>query len=274
MLEMDKTQLQWLLAGIGAVVVALIYLWSSRARIREGIRKRRRRPTLDNSPALGGSEMPMPDPVLNVQDFRDFGRITSDHHLADKVLVDVEIHPVQHRADDDAGIAETVADAPESPRPTRREPALSEPPKMTVALTVMAAQGQSFAGPEIAAAVESSGFRLGAAGLFERLPDGEVHAADPPVFSMAHLREPGVFSSATLETLATPGLLLFMKLPGPLEEIKALDLLVLTADQLARELDGTISDERRRPMTNQGLLHLRNQVADLERRRRAWAQSF
>ncbi len=271
MFEMDKTQLQWLLAGIGAVVVALIYLWSSRARIREGIRKRRRRPSLDNSPVLDGGETPMPDPVLNIQDFRDFGRITADHHLADKVLVDVEIHPVHRRADEVA--TETVVDAPESPRPTRQEPSLSEPPKMTVVLTVMAAQGQSFAGSEIAAAVESSGFRLGAAGLFERLPDGEVHAADPPVFSMAHLREPGIFAPATLDTLTTPGLLLFMKLPGPLEEMKALDLLVLTADQLARELGGTISDERRRPMTNQGLLHLRNQVADLERRRRAWAQS-
>lgn len=272
MFEMDKTQLQWLLAGIGVIVVALIYLWSSRARIREGIRKRRRRPTLDNSPALGDGEAPpVPDPVLNIQDFRDLGRITPAHHLADKVLIDVEIHPVPRRAD--AGSAEPVADAPESPRPTRREPSLSDPPKMTIALTVMAAQGQSFAGPEIAAAVEASGFRLGAAGLFERLPDGEVHVADPPVFSMAHLREPGVFSPATLETLTTPGLLLFMKLPGPLEEIKALDLLVLTADQLARELGGTISDERRRPMTNQGLLHLRNQIADLERRRRAWAQS-
>lgn len=271
MFEMDKTQLQWLLAGIGAVVVALIYLWSSRARIREGIRKRRRRPTLDNGPALGGDETPVSDPVLNVQDFREFGRITPEHHLADRVLVDVEIHPVRRCADEE--VAETAVDAPESPRPTRWEPSLSEPPKMTVVLTVIAPQGQSFAGPEIAAAVESSGFRLGAAGLFERLPDGEVRTADPPVFSMAHLREPGAFSKATLETLTTPGLLLFMKLPGPLEEIKALDLLVLTADQLARELGGTISDERRRPMTNQGLLHLRNQVADLERRRRAWAQS-
>lgn len=271
MFEMDKTQLQWLLAGIGAIVVALIYLWSSRARIREGIRKRRRRPSLDNGPALGGGETPMPDPMLNIQNFRDLSRITPDHHLAGKVLVDVEIHPVRRHANGVA--AEATADAPESLRPIRREPSLSDPPKMTVVLTVMAPQGQSFQGPEIAAVVEASGFQLGTAGLFERLPDGEVHTGDVPVFSMAHLREPGIFSPAALKNLTTPGLLLFMKLPGPLEEIKALDLLVLTADQLARQLGGAICDERRRPMTNQGLLHLRNLVIDLERRRRAWAQS-
>lgn len=269
MFEMDKTQLQWLLAGIGAVVVVLIYLWGIRARIREGIRRRPRRPSLDNEPAMGGSATPMSDPLLNIVDFRDLSRITPDHHLADKVLIDVEIRPVRRHVEP----AAAVTDAPELLRPARREPSLSTPPKMTVALTIMAPPGQPFQGTDLQVAVEASGFRLSAVGLFERLPDGEVHAADLPVFSMAHLRDPGIFSPASLATLTTPGLLLFMKLPGPLEEMKALDLLVLTADQLAHELGGSICDERRKRITNQGLLHLRNEVADLGRRRRAWAQS-
>ena len=266
---MDKTQLQWLVAGIGVLVVALIYLWSSRARIREGFRRRRRRPPLDNPPAMDSGESPLADPILNAQDFKDLGRITPEHHLADKVLVDVEFGPV--RRHDNASPSETALDTPESPRPARREPSLSTPPKMTVALTVMAPPGQPFQGPDIAAAVEEAGFRLGASNLFERLPNGEASAA-MPVFSMAHLREPGTFLPATLDSLTTPGLLLFMNLPGPLQEMKALDLLALTADQLARTLGGSICDERRKQMTNQAFRHLRNEVADLERRRRAWAQ--
>jgi len=269
MMEMDKTQLQWLLAGIGGMVVALIYLWSCRARIRKGFRDRRRRPPLDNAP-MGSEEVALADPILNVQDFRDLGRITPDHHLADRVLVDVELGPVRHHVD--TSTTEAAA-APEAPRPTRREPSLSTPPKMTVVLTVMAPPGYPFQGTDIVAAVEASGFRLGAADLFERLPDGEITAADPPVFSMAHLREPGTFAPETLDDLLTPGLLLFMTLPGPLPEMKALDLLALTADQLARTLGGTIGDERRKPMTNQAFRHLRNEVADLERRRRAWLQA-
>jgi cell division protein ZipA len=268
MMEMDKTQLQWLLAGIGGVVVALIYLWSCRARIRKGFRDRRRRPPLDN-PAMNSEEPSLADPVLNIQDFRDLGRITPGHHLADRVLVDVELGPVRHYLE----ASPPAAAVPEVPRPARREPFLSAPPKMTVALTVMAPPGQPFLGLDIAAAVEASGFRLGASDLFERLPDGEVATADAPVFSMAHLREPGTFSPATLDSLTTPGLLLFMTLPGPLAEMKALDLLALTADQLVRTLGGAICDERRKPMTNQAFRHLRNEVVDLERRRRAWAQS-
>jgi hypothetical protein len=34
-----------------------------------------------------------------------------------------------------------------------------------------------------------------------------------------------------------------------------------------------ICDQRRNRMTNQALMHLRNEVAELERRRRVWAQS-
>ena len=33
-MELDKTQLQWLLAGIGAVVVILIYLWGIRSHLK------------------------------------------------------------------------------------------------------------------------------------------------------------------------------------------------------------------------------------------------
>ncbi len=92
---LDKTQLQWLLAGIGAVVVVLIYLWGMRARIKEGLRKRRRRPTEGNEPMLGSATGQMSEDLLaDAHDFGELGRITPDHHLADKVLVDVEIRPI------------------------------------------------------------------------------------------------------------------------------------------------------------------------------------
>lgn len=86
-----------------------------------------------------------------------------------------------------------------------------------------------------------------------------------PVFSLAHLRKPGSFQPETLDELATPGLLVFMTLPGPLDGMKALDLLVLAVDHVARKLGGVICDEHRHKLTNQGLLNLRDRVAKLER---------
>jgi cell division protein ZipA len=280
---LDKTQLQWLLAGIGAVVVVLIYLWGMRARIKEGLRKRRRRPTEGNEPVLGSATGPMSEDLLaDAHDFGELGRITPDHHLADKVLVDVEIRPILRKKSPPVTEATpSVTEATpqispvvvESPHEPRREPVIPAPPKMTIALTVIAPRGQFFKGPNIQAAASTLGFQLGALGLFDYGQDDSDPLFSMALFSMAHLRKPGVFDPQTLDDLVTPGLLLFMNLPGPLEEMKALDQLVVIADQLAQNLGGMICDERRNRLTNQGLLHLRSKVAEFQRQQRIWAQS-
>lgn len=271
-MEMDKTQLQWLLTGLGAVIVALIYLWGIRSNIKEGLRNRRRRPP-DQEPALGETQAPFAgDNDAQVQhDFGDLGYLTPDHHLADKALVDVEIRKIHRESDPRSALTKTGADA-ESDSLISTPSDSEKPPQMTVILTVMAAPHRPFPGRRIQAVAEELQFRLGAGGLFERFPDGEADA-DTPVFSLAHLREPGSFDPQTLHELKTPGLLLFMNLPGPMEGTQALNLLVFTADQWAQKLVGVICDGRRNRMSNQALMHLRDEVSDLERRLRTWAQS-
>ena len=268
-MEMDKTQLQWLLTGIGILVVILIYIWAMRSRIKQGIRNRRRRP--EQEPALGETAAPFAEEEVQAHDFGDLGYITADHHLADRALVDVEIRPIhRERQTPPPPAVETDAesdpDSPLCPQPTI-------PPQMTVALTVMAPPYSPFPGARIQAVAEELKFRLGVNGLFEYFPESDPDA-DTPVFSMAHLREPGSFDVKTIHELKTPGLLLFMNLPGPLEGTKALNVLVLTADQWAQRLGGVICDGHRNRMTNQALMQLREQVSDLERRRRVWAQSL
>lgn len=297
----DKTQWLWLLAGIVTVVAALviIYFWSIHARVQDESRKRRRRPGSTYEPRLGETETSAQalDEEVEAHDFGELGVITPNHHLADKVLVDVEIRPINRGNDLDqtpspvkpppAAMMWPFVRQTDNPRPVESatEPApapmswqpVSEPrqeavapaaPEMTVVLTVMAPQHQVFKGTDIQAAAEEARFQLGASGLFERFPDGKA-ATDAPVFSLAHLRQPGSFKPGTLAELTTPGLLLFMKLPGPLDSMTALNLLVLAADQLARRINGVICDEHRVRMTNRGLLSLRNKVADLEQRTRS-----
>lgn len=273
-MEMDKIQLLWLLIGVGAVVVALICLWAIRSRIKQGIRNRRRRP--EQEPALGETAAPFAEDEVRAHDFGDLGCITPSHHLAEKALVDVEIRPIYRERETPPQFpearteAETHADSgPDLPLP----PDLAMPPQMTVALTVMAPPHRPFPGARIQAVAEELKFRLGVNGLFEHFPDSDPDA-DTPVFSMAHLREPGSFDLKTLNELVTPGLLLFMNLPGPLEGIKALNVLVLTADQWAQRLGGVICDGHRNRMTNKALMQLREEVNDLERRLRVWAQSL
>ncbi|MDG4553519.1 MAG: cell division protein ZipA C-terminal FtsZ-binding domain-containing protein [Candidatus Competibacter sp.] len=272
-MELDKTQLQWLLAGVGAIIVILIYLWGIRSHLKEEIGNRRHR--LSKEPVLGDTPASPPDGEVGGHDFGELGRITPDHHLADKVLVDVEIRPINRQGSTatvgtDAPTDDSEARPPAALAPSQesqQEFAAPRSPKMTLVLTVMASRHQLFHGPKIQAVAEALRFRLNPEGLYELFP--ETEAADIPILGLAHLRKPGSFEPKTLQELHTPGLLLFMKLPGPLEEMKALDLLVITADQLAQRLGGLICDEQRNRMTNQALARLRDDVAELERQRRA-----
>ncbi len=155
--------------------------------------------------------------------------------------------------------APVVVEPPHEPRqepPFPDSSSIPEPPQMTVALTVIAPRGQSFTGAGIQTAACELGFQLGAHGLFDY-----------------GLEAPGSFDARTLAELSTPGLLLFMNLPGPLEEMQALEKLVVAADQLAQKLGGLIGDKHRNRLTNQSLLALRNEITEFQEQLRIWAQS-
>ncbi|MBE2295422.1 MAG: cell division protein ZipA C-terminal FtsZ-binding domain-containing protein [Phycisphaerales bacterium] len=276
-MELDKTQLQWLLAGIGALVIILLFLWGIRSHLKKESSSRRRRPSKE--PVLNDHQTPpsTANEGIDGSIFGESGRITPDHHLADKVLVDVEIRPVQRQeafTPDEVGTrmngGEKISPSFLPPPPSlshtsRQEPITRPSTKKTLVLTVMAPRHQLFDGARIQAAAEALGFHLNTDGVFELFPDTKVR--EIPILGLAHLRKPGSFDPKTWSGLRTPGLLLFMKLPGPIEEMKALDELVITADQLAQKLGGLICDERRNRMTNQALIRLRNEVAELKRMR-------
>ena len=268
-MELDITQLQWLLTGIGVLVVVLIYVWVMRSRIKQGIRNRRRRP--EREPALGETAAPFAEEA-RAHDFGELGYITADHHLADRALVDVEIRAI-HRERQTAPPPEVEEADAESEPDSPVRPTSAMPLQMTVALTVMAPPHHPFSGERIKTVAEELSFLLGENDLFEHYSEDDPNP-QTPVFSIAHLREPGSFDVRTMADLITPGLLLFMNLPGPLEGTKALNVLVLTADQLAQRLGGVICDGQCNRMTNQMLMQLREEVSDLEQRRRVWAQSL
>lgn len=336
--------LHWLLVVSGAAVVILLGWWSIRSQRKGDTRQRRRRSPIANEPKWSEAPIPPPEePAEEAHNLKGYGWVTAHHHLADKVLVDVEIHPLPREGLDQAvgpsspeaeptqplvereipkvevdsgkpptAPAATVDPALEAAQSTTREaklesavpPSSVTPPvsadseslsdplrqpmepissssvftpavetipepapgpeaKTTIALTVMALDRQRFNGADIQVAAEEAGLRLAVTGFFERHAVSETSTSNP-VFSVAHLRKPGSFDANTLTDLHTPGLLMFMSLPGPLAGMKALDLLVLAADQVARKLNGVICDEQGQRMTNQGLLALRDQVARLE----------
>ena len=156
---------------------------------------------------LGDTRAPPPDEEeVDGHDFGELGRITPSHPLADKVLVDVEIRPINRQGSTTMVEAEAPTDDSEArpphhasapPQEARREEPTAPPrsPKMTLVLTVMAPRHQLFHGPKIQVVAEALRFRLNPAGLYELFP--ETEAADVPILGLAHLRKPGSFEPQT-----------------------------------------------------------------------------
>ena len=80
------------------------------------------------------------------------------------------------------------------------------------------------------------------------------------VFSIANAIEPGFFEISQLKSVSTPGLALFLQLPGPVECRKALNSLLEISKRLADALSGELCDENRSVLTQQTISHIKDKV--------------
>jgi FtsZ-interacting cell division protein ZipA len=127
-----------------------------------------------------------------------------------------------------------------------------------IAFNVMARQGQRFHGLDILNAIREQGFVFGDMNLFHVYPDQPAKGA--PMCSLANTVEPGSFDIEHMAELETPGLLLFMQLPGPLEGAVAFERLLQLGRALAEQLDGVLCDESRSVLTLQTIGHIKEKI--------------
>lgn len=135
--------------------------------------------------------------------------------------------------------------------------------ELIIVLTVVAHGKNLFRGEEIVQFLEEKGLRYGEMDIF--------HAYSPggrPVFSVANIVEPGAFDLQRVDSLVTPGLTLFLRLPGPAGGFAAFDALLETAQMLAEKLNGEIRDERRNVLTTQAIQQTRERILAFNRTRR------
>jgi cell division protein ZipA len=130
-----------------------------------------------------------------------------------------------------------------------------------VTLFVAARTGDTLAGSDVVVAAEKAGLQFGDMGIFHRPVLGKV--VEGPVFSMANMVKPGSFDMSQLDSVRTPGVTLFMTLPGPLPALDAWEMLLPTAQRLAELLDAQVLDEGRNALGRQRISHIRDEL-------RAW----
>ncbi|NKC13316.1 MAG: hypothetical protein GKR94_14315 [Gammaproteobacteria bacterium] len=131
--------------------------------------------------------------------------------------------------------------------------------ELIVSLLVLQPGGENFAGDDVHRALVGAGLEFGVMHIFHHFGVTETPSARP-VLSVAKVLEPGHFVEHDLATYQTPGLAVFMRLPGRQDGLVTLELLLSIAERLAQCLGGVLTDERRTPLTRVQVSRLRSQV--------------
>lgn len=155
--------------------------------------------------------------------------------------------------------------AAEPPAQKRREPPREAPPaempEEVFALHVMAPRDAPFAGPDLLVAFEAAGLRWGEMAIYHHPGrDGSGR-----LYSLANMVKPGTFDPRHMGDFTSPGLALFMGLPGPAEPMAAFDAMLAGARGLAVRLGGEVRDDRRNVLTQQTIQSYRDRIAEFER---------
>ena len=154
------------------------------------------------------------------------------------------------------------AGAPASER--RRAPSAAAE-ELHIVMTVMAKSGNRFSGEALREALERANFCHGEMNIFHR-HEQPADPTTPTLFSVANVLAPGYFEPERMNTFSSPGIAMFMRLPGPEHPSDAFQKMLDAAKIVAEDLDGTLCDESRSTLTPQSINHLRERIADFGRR--------
>lgn len=178
--------------------------------------------------------IPVLTPIENEPDFSDFEALSKVISGRDRVEEYTKQQEITFTAVEDA--TET---GPES---------------LLIILYIMSPKGHVFTGEGIHAVMTSAGLKHGEHQIYHYLQDNMA------VFSIANAVEPGFFDLTKLKDVTTPGLAIFLQLPGPVECRRALDNLLEISKRLAEALSGELCDENRSVLTQQTISHLKEKV--------------
>ena len=126
--------------------------------------------------------------------------------------------------------------------------------KKIVALLLAERGGHSINGQRVHEALRAQGLQYGDRNIYHRMSNGDS------VFSVASLVKPGHLDAARAKEFSTPGLTLFMVLPGPQQPSVAIRDMLETAGKLASSLNAQLFDSNRQLLTPNASQALQDEV--------------
>lgn len=146
-----------------------------------------------------------------------------------------------------------------------QEEIIEKPKKsgLIVAFYIKAFSSKGFKGEDIFAAMEQVGLKYGENQIFHYYGTEQL-ATPQPIFSVANLLEPGIFSSEKIKEFSTPGLACFMCLPTALSGRVAFELMLHCAKRLADLLKGKLEEEHQQAISAEYIDFMRYNIERFE----------
>lgn len=236
---------RFLLLLIGAAIVVVIYLGGRRKHNRnQRVRFDQRRPSFKPRRKGGSGATSQTSPkTYTVSPATDDDH---EHSANDEIIVTADEPALELPTITRSGDTETG-------RPRRAQenqmeltfeddapaPSAGDVEPLILALYVRPPDKHEFAGPAIVKAMNAVGLRYGDMKIFHHFGAGELRT-EIPLFSVASMVEPGYFDLEQVNKLSTPGLAMFLQLPGPLDGAVAFELFLNTAQRLAETLSADL----------------------------------
>ncbi len=190
-------------------------------------------------------------------------RSTSSFSETESSEVDIDLF--------DEPVAEDDNDMPDPPLQTKQqetpeqkatpEPAAPQDWDMVIAFTIMAETGTMFSGKAVKAALETQDLHFGDMQIYHRFTPGSRKQA---LFSVANIIDPGTLLPDKFVSMSTPGLLIFARLPAPVNGLALFDDLLDTAKNMTQSLDGVLCDETRQPVSDEAIESMRTKIFEYQ----------
>lgn len=133
--------------------------------------------------------------------------------------------------------------------------------EMVVAFTIMAPEGKAFTGRAVKSALDNHDLHFGDMQIYHKYhADGRKQT----LFSVANILDPGTLLPDKFVTMTTPGLLIFTRLPGPVNGLALFDDLLDTAQGMNDQLGGILCDESRQPVSDAVLEAMRSKILNYQ----------
>lgn len=258
--------LQWLLLILAVAAVVSFYIWTKRRGGPDPWQDMR-------------SKDPAGDELAHAQSLSASGREDEEPNVFDGLLGadDIPDMPdgssVRQQDDDDLPGFDIRDELPEEDLQVEKAPDLNpaglqrrpEPAQQRiVVLHVACKKGHVFLGEAVHEALAACRLQYGMQQVYHRIT--ETNGVPETIYSVANMLKPGFLNPDDAATLETPGLTLFMVLPGPIDGPAAFRDMLDTAHGLAEQLGGDVLDDKRVPLKRQTAQFLMDEIAEDHRK--------